>query len=319
MTVATDPGLLIDSAFLSGVLGYDALDMWFTLALKSNYVDEARTPNQYDVASYLDAHKTGATGDFATVLDALNLQTGDGARAAFDAMSGEIYGGLATISIENNERFLRSISQRMQMHSMTQGFDVADNCGELSPVYVSRTTSSLDRLADRMSGWTTWVEGYGVGASLANNGNASGLGYSTGGLIVGMERQLDECTLLGFAGGYANSHTALQSRTDGAEIDGGQFSVYLHREYGDGYLTGVAGYGHNSFDVGRSIVFGSIDRSANANYSGNNYSTYVEMGRNLHGRYLHWQPFGALEYIGVRQDGFTEQRRQTRSILMSRP
>ena len=38
----------------------------------------------------------------------------------------------------------------------------------------------------------------------------------------------------------------------------------------------------------------------------NNYSTYAEMGRNIHGRYTHWQPFAALEYIGVRQDSFTE-------------
>jgi outer membrane autotransporter protein len=299
-------GIFTDSAFLAATLGYDATDMWFTLASKANYVDEAHTPNQYDVASYLDAHKTGAAGDFADVLDALNLQTGDGARAAFDAMSGEIYGSLATISIENNERFLRSISQRMQMHSMTQGFDVASNQADSSLLYVNRTTSSLDRLADRMSGWTTWCEGYGVGASLANNGNASGLGYSTGGLIVGVERPLDEYTLLGFAGGYANSHTTLQSRPDGAEIDGGQFTAYLHREFGDGYLTGVGGYGRNSFDVGRSIAFGSIDRSVDSKYDGNNYSTYVELGRNIRGRNLYWQPFGALEYIGVQQNGFTE-------------
>jgi uncharacterized protein with beta-barrel porin domain len=306
LTVVTAADIVVDSAFLSAALGYDASDMWFTLASKSNYVDEARTINQYDMASYLDAHKTGATGDFATVLDALNLQTGDGARAAFDAMSGEIYSGLATISIENNERFLRSISQRMQMHSLTQGLDVAGTRADSSLVYVNRITSSLDKLAERMSGWTTWYEGYGVGASLGNNGNASGLGYSTGGLIVGMERPLDEYTLLGFAGGYANSYTTLKSRSDGAEIDGGQFSAYFHREFGEGYLTGLGGYGHNSFDVSRSIVFGSIDRAADSRYDGNNYSTYVELGRNIHGRYLHWQPFGALEYIGVRQDGFAE-------------
>ena len=233
LTVVTAADITIESAFLSATLGYDDSDMWFMLASNGrNYVDEAHTRNQYDVASYLDAHKSGATSDFADILDALNLQTGDGARTAFDSMSGEIYGGLATISIENNERFLRSIAQRMQTYSMTQGLDFADNRADQSPVYVNRMTSSLDRLADRMAGWTSWVESYGVGASVANNGNASGLGYSTGGLTVGMERQLDERTLLGFAGGYANSHTALQSRSDGAEIDGGQFSVYVHREYG---------------------------------------------------------------------------------------
>ena len=75
---------------------------------------------------------------------------------------------------------------------------------------------------------------------------------------------------------------------------------------GDIYLTGMAGYGYNNFDVDRSIAFGSIDRTAKSNYAGNNYSTYVELGRNIPGRYSHWQPFGAIEYIGVRQNSFSE-------------
>ncbi len=304
---ADTAGILVDSAFLAAALGYDTENMWFTLASTGrNYAEEAHTGNQYGVATYLDAHKTGATGDFETVLDALNLQSGSGARAAFDAMSGEIYGSLATVSIENNERFLRSITQRMQVHSMTQGLDFTRNDTNNGLVYVNRLTSSWDRMSERLSGWTSWFESYGVGAALATNGNASGLNYSTGGLTVGVERQLDERTLLGFAGGYANTNTTLQSRSDWGAIDGGQFGVYLHREYDSRYLTGIAGYGHNSFNAHRSIEFGDIDRTTSSAYSGNNYSTYVELGRNLHGRYAHLQPFGALEYIGVRQEGFAE-------------
>ena len=304
---ADTAGILVDSVFLAATLGYDTENMWFTLASTGrNYVEEAHTGNQYGVATYLDAHKTGATGDFETVLDALNLQSGSGARVAFDAMSGEIYGSLATVSIENNERFLRSITQRMQMHSMTQGLDFTRNDANNGLVYVNRLTSSWDRMSERLSGWTSWFESYGVGAALATNGNASGLNYSTGGLTVGVERQLDERTLLGFAGGYATTNTTLQSRSDWGAIDGGQFGVYLHREYDNRYLTGIAGYGHNSFNAHRSIEFGDIDRTTSSAYSGNNYSTYVELGRNLHGRYAHLQPFGALEYIGVRQEGFAE-------------
>jgi len=304
---ADTAGILVDSAFLAAALGYNDTDMWFTLTSTGrNYAEEARTGNQHNVAAYLDAHAPGATDDFETVLDALNLQSGSGARAAFDAMSGEIYGSLATVSIENNERFLRSITQRMQMHSMTQGLDFTRNDTSNGLVYVNRLTSSWDRMSERLSGWTSWFESYGVGAAIATNDNASGLNYSTGGLTVGAERQLDERTLLGFAGGYANTNTTLQSRSDWGAIDGGQFGVYLHGEYDSRYLTGIAGYGHNSFNVHRSIEFGDIDRTASSAYSGNNYSTYVELGRNLHGRYAHLQPFGALEYIGIRQEGFAE-------------
>jgi outer membrane autotransporter protein len=306
---ADTASIITDSAFLSAALGYDATDMWFTLTgAGRNYVDEAHTHNQYDVASYLDAHKSGATGDFETVLDALNLQSGDGARAAFDAMGGEIHSSLETITFETSDRLLRSIAGRMRTQSMTQDVDFAANRADgNSLVYVNRVTSSLDQLNQKMSGWTTWFDSYGVGASIAGNGNASGLGYSTGGLTVGMERYLDEDTLFGFGGGYASSNTTLDARSDWGSIDGGQFCAYLHRNIESHYFTGIAAYGYNQYDTKRHIDFGGIDRTANADYNGNNYSVYLEAGRNVHGRFVHLQPFAALEYIGLQQNGFTEE------------
>jgi outer membrane autotransporter protein len=268
------------------------------------------------VANYLDAQQGGATGDFATVLDQLNTLNGDGARAAFDAMSGELHGSLETISIENNDRFLRSIANRLRVHSMTlgSGFSMADaKCSSVT--YVGRRTSSLDNLANGLSDWTTWFDSYGVGASIAGNGNASGLGYSTGGLAVGMERHLDENTLFGFGGGYSSSNTTLDSRSDWGSIDGGQFTAYLHHDMDCRYLTGIAAYGYNSYTTRRHIDFGSIDRIATADYGGNNYSAYLEAGRNIYGNFANLQPFAALEYIGVQQNGFAEQNADSIDLL----
>jgi outer membrane autotransporter protein len=299
----------IDSAFLTAALGNNDRTMWFTLASSGGgYVDEAHTGNQYAVASYLDAHKSGATGDFATVLDALNLQTGDGARAAFNAMSGEIHGSLQTITIENSEHLLQTVASRMRTQSMAQGDgSTSYNTNGDSLVYVNRRTNSFDTLAQKMSGWTTWAESYGVGAAIASNGNASGLTYSTGGLMLGMERYLDENTLFGFGGGYAASSTTLSDRSDWGSIDGGQVCAYLHRDVGSHYLTGIAAFGYNQYSTKRYIDFGDIDRTATANYHGGSYSAYFETGRNVLGRFTHLQPFAALEYIGVQQNAFTEQ------------
>jgi outer membrane autotransporter protein len=66
-------------------------------------------------------------------------------------------------------------------------------------------------------------------------------------------------------------------------------------------------FGLWSYAAKRYIDFGTIDRTANANYGGNNYSTYFEAGRNIYGRYVNLQPFAALEYIGVQQNAFAEQ------------
>ena len=168
-----------------------------------------------------------------------------------------------------------------------------------------------------MSGWTTWFDSYGVGASIAGNGNASGLSYSTGGLAIGMERHLDENTLFGFGGGYSASSTTLDSRSDWGSIDGGQFAVYMHRDIDSRYLTGIAAYGYNSYNTRRNIDFAAIDRTATADYNGNNYSAYLEAGRNIYGRIVNLQPFAALEYIGVQQNGFAEENANSIDLLVN--
>lgn len=303
----TFDSVIDDLAFFDVSLVYGIDSVGFLLTAAGNYVDEAHTLNQYGVASYLDARKAGATGDFAEVLAQLNTLDSEGAQAAFVAMNGEIYGSLSTVSLENSERFLRSLAYRLRVQSMTHSIDFSTaDAKDGSLVFVSCEPSCYDPCANRLSGWTTWFDGYGVGASIAGNGNASGLNYSTGGYSLGMERYLDEYTLFGFAGDYSSSRTTLDRRSDWGAIDGGQLSVYLHRAMNCHYLTGILAYGYNRYDARRSIEFGSIDRTARADYSGSNYSAYFEAGRNLYGDFANLQPFAALEYIGVQRNGFAE-------------
>jgi outer membrane autotransporter protein len=153
--------------------------------------------------------------------------------------------------------------------------------------------------------WSTWYEGFGASANLAGDGNANGLNYSTGGVLIGAERRFSECTKIGLVGGYSSSFVALDD-SDTASIDGGQLAAFLHRDFEQLYFTGIAAYGYNSYGATRQIEFAAIDRTAHANYAGNNFSFYSEIGRTLYGRRIHMQPFAALEYINVRQNDFTE-------------
>ena len=217
--------------FLDTSLVYNPTNVQLLLTAV-DYTTAAQTFNQYGVANYLDSQRASASGDFATVLGQLNaLSNATEARAAFDAMGGEVFGSLSTIGIEDHERFLRTISQRLQSQSLTRSLEnsvAGGSCENDSLVYVSRDASS----SPSSSGWTTWAEGYGVGASLASNGNASGLGYSSGGVAVGMERQVSNIVKLGVAGGYSSSYAALDARRDTASIDSG--SLGLVRESGVG-------------------------------------------------------------------------------------
>ena len=157
----------------------------------------------------------------------------------------------------------------------------------------------------------------------AGNGNASGLGYSVGGLAFGLETDVDGNTLLGLAGGYSHTYVALDERSDHGLIDSGQAVLYLHHGDEASYATGIAAYGYNSYDTRRQVTIGTINRTATAGYGGNEFSFYLEAGRNYNLRKVHLQPHAALQYIQLHQNGFLESGAQSvdlsfRGLLGSR-
>ena len=284
----------------------------FTLA-KRDYNAEARTYNQRAVARYLTDHTATATGDFLTVLNALDPLSGDDARAAFDAMSGEIYGSLLTVGIENTDRFLRMLATRLRSRNLGQewfAYSNASSCGALAfgdnwddSLLVVRGQNPIGNVGGNRAPWAT---AYGVGAQIASDGNASGLNYSTGGTAFGLEKVVNSEMLLGAVGGYSQTFVLLDDRSDRGTIDSAQAGLYLYHDSGPSYLTGIAIYGHNSYKMRRQIAFGNLARRARSDYDGNEFAFYVETGRNYDFRYAFVQPYAALQYIQLHQDGFTE-------------
>jgi len=302
--------------FLNAVLVYGADWVGFFLEQSHTpYVDVAQTFNQYAVAGYLDDHYVGATGDFANVLQQLDMLTAPDARAAFDAMGGELYGSLATIGIEGMDLFTRTVAWRLRARNLTRAFVLPAAGGTM--VSQADYDDSIPIVRGQDCGgcgcgwlnpqcWQSWAEGYGVGAAVAGNGNASGLGYSVGGVAYGIERDLDPCTLFGLVGGYSQIYTLLDERADRCTIDSAQAGMYLHHGNECSYASAIAAYGYNGYDSLRHVTVGQINRVAMADYGGNNFSIYLEAGRNYCWPVACLQPYVALEYIQVHQDGFVE-------------
>ena len=304
-------------AFFNAYVIYDGISATIGLELVRNYVDVANTDNQRSLGAYLDRQKTGATGDFQTVLEEINGLSDAAARSAYDTMSGEMHASLFTVGMENTENFLTGIANRVRSQSMSRGMTLAsrDAHWDGSLLLVSRHQSWLREAA---TGWTSWAQGFGVAGKLAGNGNTSGLGYSTGGLALGLEKWLDEDLLVGFAGGYSNTYTLLDDRSDHSTVDGGIFAAYLQREFENRYFTGVVSYGYNAYDTSRQITIGNINRTAEGSYGGNGLSLYTEIGQNIRGRFVHLQPFAGLEYIWLEQNAFTETGADSMNISTDR-
>ena len=304
-------------AFLDATLVYNKNDVQILLQRKKVFITEAHTYNQRAVAGYLDDHYSGATGDMRTVMQTLDALTAPQARTAFDSMSGELYGSLSTVGIENTGRFLRTTADRLRAGSLHGRFSqpgrraATNMLSSLDSDTVVRGQCNCGRFVRPVSGWESWAESYGVGASIGGNGDSSGLQYSTGGLAVGLQRRLDYHTLAGVVGGYSNTGTTLDSRGDSGSIDSGQFALYLHRDIRQAYATGIVAYGYNAYDTRRSITIGNMLRSSEAAYDGNDFSFYTEFGRNFRFRKAQLQPYAGLQYIQLHQNGFVESGAQS--------
>jgi uncharacterized protein with beta-barrel porin domain len=295
------------------VFGANYAEVLFVEDTANKFVTAAATPNQYAVAKYLDQTKYAATGDYATVLGDILALDGDGRRQAYDAMSGEIFGSMATVGIEVQEQFLRTISQRLQSQSLMRG---DDGNVAASPRWNDKLVYVSDQDILPSTGLTGWAQGYGVGANLAADGNASGLIYSTAGVTIGLEQQFGADTVVGLGGGYSNTNVVLDARDDNGSISGGQLAFYLHHDFENCYATGIASYGYNSYTTNRYLAFGNVDRDAYAHYDGSSFSCYTEAGRTIFGRRIQLQPFAALEYIQLHQNDFTEANADSLDLVV---
>ena len=305
----TFDGLIDNLADFNFRLVYGA-NMVQLVLTEGTYTTLAQTSNQWNMARYLDDHAGMATGDFRSVISRINVLSANDARIAFDSMDGEVYGSLSTVGIENTDRFLRTIATRLRSRGLVNGFD------SVAPRMLSdwddsrgvvRAQDTCGATCQRTDGWLPWGEGYGVGAKIGGDGNASGLDYTVGGFAYGFEQNLDRNTLLGFVGGYSKTFVNLDDRLDHSAIESAQAGLYMHHDSGAGYAAGIVAYGYNAYDSRRQILIGNLTRTARSNHEGNEFSFYFETGRNYGcPRTYYFQPYVALQYIQLHQNGFGE-------------
>jgi outer membrane autotransporter protein len=308
----TFDSILNDFSNYTVSLTYDAYDIYFTLTgQKRTFMSVAKTWDQLCVGWYLDTIQPTATGDLAVRLNQLAALNDNDLRSVYDTLGMSFDSDMTDVQTEGVWNFMVIMTeQAVQSGTGLLKFMfwlrtlAEDSRGEDSLVYVCRQSSKDSALRARMKGWTTWVQSYGIGATIAGDGNASGINFSNGGAIVGMERNLDERTLFGFCGGY--SSTYVNGASASGSIDGGQFGAYMRREYGSAYLSGIGVYGHNNIATQRLIEYTGFSETARANYGGDSYAVGLEAGQYIPYHRVLLQPFAGLAYIGVHQDAFTE-------------
>ncbi len=173
-------------AFLSPTLSYDTNNVFLTLDLVAAFQDVAHTPNQRSVAGAADA--LGGGND---IYDEILVMTDEEARAAFDALSGEIHASAKPPSSTRRSKFVKHC------------WRVSGRCSAAvlnRQRWRRRLPPATERFqaTDPSSGVMLSVQGETDG-----NGNAASVDRTSGGFLGGADKAVGDIRV-----GLARSATA---------------------------------------------------------------------------------------------------------------
>jgi len=306
----TYSGVSSNFAFLTPSLSYDANDVFLTLTMAQNaFSFGGRTFNQRAVGRVLDQTFGSASGDYATVLNAIaGLSTAQGP-LILDAISGQNYAGFSNAMVQGAQLFLSNFANRAGSAS-GGGSKVA--LAEACDVACDSTTPAL---------WGAWGGAVGGTGTIASNDNAGTFTYSVGGFSGGLDRRFTDNFLAGVTVGYQTGGQWTGGFDGRSVTDSVQAGLYASFLQGPLYVDAVAAYAYNSNQLWRNInIAGLPPRTAYGQAGANQFLGQLEAGWrvDLGGAAAYFvTPFALLQGSVVTQNGFTETGAQSLNLSVA--
>jgi outer membrane autotransporter protein len=283
----------------------------------SAFANGAQTGNQYAVGAVLDKVNASASGDFNTVLNALSgLDTQQGP-AALNTISGQPWANFGTFNTQTASAVISAVGAQMS----------ALHGGLAGGTHVALAAPSSDETCDfacdvaQPSRFGAWISGVGGLGSALGNSNAGTLTYNFGGTAIGADYRLRPDLLVGLGAGYITG----TQWTDGSQGRGttDAFSSSLYASYTPGrlYIDGLAGYGHATNRLTRTIAISGLQpRTATGTTGANQFFGQIETGYRVDlpvPATASITPFFRLEGATTTQNGFTESGAQSLDLTVA--
>lgn len=238
----------------------------------------AGTFNQRESAAGLD--KLEQKGDALAVYNQILMLSAPEARAAFDLASGEIHASGQHVTDKTSALFGRTL----QMQGKAGLGGVATGSASTAPLAYSGTSRPASLPSGIMAADTpdlpidayasgrvsnAWLAPLGGGGKVDADGNGGVLDWRTLGVAGGYGGSVDVAHGRAWAGlglGYLRSHGEVDARL--SELDADTFNIGAYGGWTDGAwtLSGSLAYSASHMDTQRRVVFGGLDRLAEANY-----------------------------------------------------
>ena len=178
-----------------------------------------------------------------------------------------------------------------------------DMCGQVSTPDEEKSTCEGEKAT---SGW--WAKGFGYFGQQNDRGAFPGYNSTIAGTMVAYDVPLGQDTRAGLGFGYARTTIDGNTYDTNTNFDTYQTTVYIGHDQGSWFVHGSGSFGWNEYSDRRHIVFPGVDSTANAEYSGQDYTTFVNTGYHFSAPMKFTiTPFASLQYSRVNIDSYTDK------------
>ena len=316
----------------SRTLFWQALYTNTTADLKAvgNYTppDLSLSINQRSVGNALNSLAPSTNGgDLLTVLDAINALTSDsGVRAAYNEISPGKYAALGTMSMPITHLQFQYLQNRLARErweaelgsealsagggGFMRGFNF--NYDSSSKMMLAASNMTVSDAGTRyinhgvQQRWGVYLEPMANWGTLNATANMVGYRYKNFGFTLGAEYWVMDNLLVGVNTGY--SKTLGSAGGTGGDLNANviPFNVYGAYFLKGFYANAMVGYTYSGYDMERNIAFGTINRTAKASTSGNQFQLGAETGYDAKIGNAVVGPVLSLQYATQTVGGFTE-------------
>ncbi len=275
----------------------DSEDLMLT-ATRAHSYGNATTGEASVIGAILEQiGESGASGDMLTILNELDtLPDDESLQAALDTLAPVVDSGTVTASNTSLNQFIATVIDRL-------GALFARSHGSAGP------ETGVSAGSSGKSGLEAWGQGFGEYVKQKPRGTSNGYRATVWGTALGADiPAFNDRVRLGLSGGYAA--TGINSKDNSGKTDIDSYQGTLYAGYIDPehpyYLNGSFSFAYNKYEGKRHIAVGTITRTADADYDGQQYSVLLDGGYTFKAKPVNITPVASLQYMRLHLEGYTE-------------
>ena len=233
------------------------------------------------------------------VADAVSQLGAQGARTAFNALSGEVHASARTALIQDSFFVRQAALDRLG----NAGCDSASADGTIRTADL-RTQRDDGCHADRAM---LWGEAYGSLGHNAGDGNAATMQHSTAGFVMGVDAPVMETWRVGGLVSYGRSMFDIGTgRASSGHSNNVSVGGYAGTHWGRLNLRLGATYTWDMLSTSRTVAIPGLGERLSSGYLGGTAQGFGELSYRLHAGRSIIEPFGNVAYVNLHTDSYHE-------------